>query len=220
MSVKQHPYIPPLVDRRGQDRLTQLQIHTYADLFPENTFLTMQQMCGQTSPTAADMLLYYQIRSACRSKFPTFPNPPPTLAALENILVVEHGYKLITCIYNTTHLVTPEAKKRWEEDLGSTISEKQWQGICGQLKLLSSSYRLKRIHFKYIHRIYRTPVYLHRMGLRTDDRCWRCGDTQAGFLHVTWFCGPVAHFGGRSTTTRANHDRAHRANHTLSGAAG
>ncbi|KAJ1107218.1 hypothetical protein NDU88_004611 [Pleurodeles waltl] len=84
--------------------------------------------------------------------------------------------------------VAPKSMLYWNEELQPEISEEQWEFCCGQLTELSPNYKLRLIHFKYLHRFYRTPISLKRMGLRETDECWRCGSASASFLHIAWSC--------------------------------
>ncbi|KAJ1097830.1 hypothetical protein NDU88_002946 [Pleurodeles waltl] len=84
--------------------------------------------------------------------------------------------------------VAPKSMLHWNEELQPEISVEQWEFCCGQLAELSPNYKLRLIHFKYLHRFYRTPISLKRMGLRETDECWRCGSALASFLHIAWSC--------------------------------
>lgn len=120
---------------------------TCGDLYPDNTFLSLQQMCDQTQPTAAHTLLYYQLRATCKCNFPSFPTQPTSLPALEHILTVASGYKLITRLYRNMQqhfpVVTPAAREAWDRELAITITDKQWALGCQQLCLLTANYKFE-----------------------------------------------------------------------------
>lgn len=198
MPIIQNPLLPPLLDRRTRERATTLGVLTGGNLYPNGTFLSLTQMCEPAQPTATDTLLYYQIRSTCKSTFPDFPTQPPILPALEHILKEDSGRKLITRLYkimqHNSPITSPRAREAWNADLNITLTDKQWSLSCQQLKRLTANHRLRTIHFKYLHRIYRTPIQLHRMGLQTNSNCWKCDSPDAGFLHVAWHCPSIASY--------------------------
>ena len=76
----------------------------------------------------------------------------------------------------------------------SAITDEMWGYCCAQTRALSANYRLLLIHIKILHRLYRTPVHLHKMGLRAEARCERCGAPDADFIHLAWTCWRVAEF--------------------------
>lgn len=198
MPIGENPILTPLLDKATTLRASAHKLDKGKDLFPNDTFLTLQQMCADTTPTALDTLLYYQIRAACRARFTEFHQAPPTLPALENLLSTPSPRKLITRIYSITKrespIITATSKADWETDIGTEITDKQLICCCTQLQHLSPNYRLRLIHFNYIHRLYRTPPHLHRMGLYNDTSCWRCGIQNATFTHLAWEYQPIAKY--------------------------
>lgn len=141
MPIGENPLLTPLLDKATMLRATAHNLDTGKDLFPNDTFLTLQQMCTESAPTAMDTLLYYQIRAACKSRFVDFPQAPPTLPALENVLSTPSPRKLVTRIYRITQsespIITANAKADWERDIGMDITDEQWRFCCTQLEHLS-----------------------------------------------------------------------------------
>ncbi|KAJ1162423.1 hypothetical protein NDU88_002891 [Pleurodeles waltl] len=62
------------------------------------------------------------------------------------------------------------------------------------MRALSPNYRLRLLHFKFLHLLYYTPKKLHSMGLLADTCCARCGALDAGFFHLAWECAEVYKF--------------------------
>lgn len=142
---------------------------------------------------------YFSIlRATCRQLHPSFPKPPEQLSSLEQLLNTANSRKLITRLYcsmqTTSPLVVPKAQKDWNVELDGQVTDEKWVFCCGQLQVLSPNYKLRLIHFKYLHRYYRTPSQLSRMELRPDSRCWRCGYTPATFLHMSRSCPLIAEY--------------------------
>lgn len=195
MPLDGNPLLEPLTDAAVVRRASERGLRVAADLYPDDHFIEIQAMTDSTTPTATELLLYYQLRSACKRRYPGFPEAPPTLAALEDVLSNASSRRLITRIYRATQNATPvphtDSRMAWVREADIQISEKQWTFCCTQLEHLSPNYRLRLIHFNYLHRTYRTPLQLVRMGLSTDASCWRCGEREATFYHLSWTCGPI-----------------------------
>lgn len=56
------------------------------------------------------------------------------------------------------------------------------------MRYLSLNYKLRLIHFKFLHRLYRTPLQLFKIKLRENSNCWKCNCEGAAFLHIAWDC--------------------------------
>lgn len=198
MPLKHHPLLPSLLGRGTWNLAASHGLTTWGDLFPNESFLSLQEMCTPAQPTTADALLYYQIRATCKDIFPTFPVQPPTMIALEHILTFTSPTKLITRLYKTMQHHYPVtavmARTAWDSDLETDITDAKWALACRQTRQLTVNHTLRLLHFKFLHRLYRTPLQLHRMGLRDNARCWKCGHLEAGFLYLAWYCQPVASY--------------------------
>ncbi|KAJ1193168.1 hypothetical protein NDU88_002473 [Pleurodeles waltl] len=136
-----------------------------------------------------------RVRSLLRDRFFAGPAAPPEFRALEALCSTKSPSKLITKLYNAAQeqsggLVMP-ARAAWERDLGEPIPDGMWRSCCAHMRTLSPNYRLRLLHFKFLHRIYYTPRKLHSMGLVADPRCVRCSAPDAGFFHLAWECEEV-----------------------------
>lgn len=63
--------------------------------------------------------------------------------------------------------------------------------LTGEISLNS---RYKRIHYKYIMRIYYTPDILCKFGLNVSEECSSCRGATATFHHLVWLCPAVSSF--------------------------
>lgn len=198
MPLKNHPQLPAFNNRTTWARAASHGLATWGDLYPNGQFMSLNHMCQPELPSTADVLLYGQIRAACSSANPLFPASPLALPALEHILTVNSDKKLITRLYRNTQqhfpVTTAKARDLWDGDLDMALTDKQWQSSCHLLSQLTVNHKLRLIHFKYLHRTYRTPRQLYRIGLRDNSQCWKCGHSEADFLHMTWQCHPIAKF--------------------------
>lgn len=161
-----------MADRGEVLRAEKLGWMTLADLYPEDNFLSPPDKADASTTYFSDLLLNYRIRATCRRLHDSFPAPPPTLNVFEQTLSNSSQHKLTTRLYNTMQADFPIAKHKsvvgWNEELPTPLTEEQWKFCCGKLELFSPNYRLRLIHFKFLHRYYRTPAQLLRMGLRED----------------------------------------------------
>ena len=87
-----------------------------------------------------------------------------------------------------------KALANWRSASNVPITIEQWDFCCSQMKALSTNYRLRRIHFKFLNSLYCTPTQLHKMGLLDSARCRRCGRDVADFEHLAWSCPDVADY--------------------------
>lgn len=86
---------------------------------------------------------------------------------------------------------TVSTKLQWEKDIGSTLTEEQWNTITRKLSLCSKCVHYKIIQIKIFHRAYVTPTTLKKMNPNVSELCWHgCG--QIGTLgHLLWSCPSV-----------------------------
>lgn len=82
----------------------------------------------------------------------------------------------------------------WQRDLGCTINKEEWDKILLNSCKFVKEAKGKFIQYKLIHRWYLTPSKLQRMGILTNDNCWKCHSTKGTFMHVIWECNKVRPF--------------------------
>lgn len=190
--LAQNPMLPNVRDEITVKLAQRMSLHTFADLYPNGTFRDPPRAEGGRVVSFGDTFFYHKLRAACRSLHLTFPSQPPQLNALEQLLRTPTSRRLITRLYTQMQadapITTSKAREHWNAEMHPPITDDQWAYCCAQMRELSPNYKLRLIHFKFMHRYYRTPVGLHKMGLRPDDSCWRCGALEASFLHMTWSC--------------------------------
>lgn len=82
---------------------------------------------------------------------------------------------------------------RWSADLGP-ISEEQWVSILGLTPKLSPCEAQQLSQLYLVHRVYKSPSRLHRIGVRADSSCPRCGLEDAHIMHMFWECTSLGGF--------------------------
>lgn len=76
------------------------------------------------------------------------------------------------------------AKSRWELDVGE-IGDEQWDSVLEVIPQLSTNELLRISQLYLVHRVYRTPAFLQKIGVRSDATCPRCGLAPVDLLHTS-----------------------------------
>ena len=123
---------------------------------------------------------------------------PPRSDLLSNIIKVyglgheaSHYYNMIS---NRAHKGTSALKLVWEIDLNTSITDKEWDKICQNIKKTSRDIKIRLIQFKILNRFYWTPSRLHRIGIKDTANCWRCERAEGTLLHAVWSCSAIQHY--------------------------
>ncbi|KAJ1158094.1 hypothetical protein NDU88_010788 [Pleurodeles waltl] len=168
------------------------------DWVVEGRLLDISEALSGCDGTALQRFCALRVHALLRERFFGAPGAPSEFRSLEVLCSARSPSKLITKLYNSMQelgggLGVP-SKTAWERDVGEPIPEVMCRSCCAHMKALSPNYRLRLLHFKFLHRLYYTPKRLHSMGLLADACCARCGTQDAGFLHLAWECAEVYNF--------------------------
>lgn len=85
-------------------------------------------------------------------------------------------------------------KPLWERDLGVLFNSDDWTKICDGIFPKCTSISIHEQNFKFFHRIYFTPVRLHKMFPGCSDLCFKCKTCEGTFFHVFWSCAHIQPF--------------------------
>lgn len=66
--------------------------------------------------------------------------------------------------------------------------------MCEEAQSLTMNTRLKLLQYKWLMRIYITPVLLHKYNENIPDTCLRCRDQKATLYHCIWECKGIQNF--------------------------
>lgn len=78
--------------------------------------------------------------------------------------------------------------RKWENDLGISFSNEQWQGTFMELHKASHCVTHWEITIKIANRWHFTPYRLSNYFLGSSPQCWReCGQI-GNLLHMLWLC--------------------------------
>lgn len=135
---------------------------------------------------------YFQIRSYLKHapKKIDFGRQP---TALETIcLTGEPTSKATSLTYkwirDGSGLEETGLRERWSRELGSSLTDKQWQKACIFANKCSLSTRTQETAYKLLTHWYATPMKLHSWFPQTPDTCWHCLNDKGSLLHIWWHC--------------------------------
>lgn len=96
--------------------------------------------------------------------------------------------KTTSMAYNWLTQSTPidshNHKERWEKDLGTKISDVQWEKACILAHKCSLSTKAQEISYKILTQWYVTPQKARWWFPTISDTCWRCGTETGSFVHI------------------------------------
>lgn len=84
-------------------------------------------------------------------------------------------------------------RTKWEEDLG-LIEDGIWDEVLSMIPKISLSVQHRLSHLYLVHRVYRTPLFLHKIGVRDSPLCNRCNIHPAGLPHMFWNCPKLVRY--------------------------
>ena len=84
--------------------------------------------------------------------------------------------------------------KTWEKDLGMELDENTWQYIFENTYFPFTSNKIKEANFKFIYRLYLTPVRMHKISKDISPNCLRCKAKEGTFMHLFWYCDTLKSF--------------------------
>jgi len=83
-------------------------------------------------------------------------------------------YKLLD---NITHTGNHSGPTKWSKRL--SLNEDSWSNIFNSLKTVCKENKLREFHFKFIHRIIVTKRELLKFGIKNDEECLYCGQSDS-----------------------------------------
>uniref|UniRef100_A0A803J749 Reverse transcriptase domain-containing protein n=1 Tax=Xenopus tropicalis TaxID=8364 RepID=A0A803J749_XENTR len=177
---------------------------TIKALAPEQKIISFQECTDKYEILNTQLFQYLQIKHYIEAKIKTQKNNP--LTYLENIChrqsQPEHLISML--YYQLAKDTTPLQQKymtKWEEDLGTTISEQTWSHIWTAAKKTSICATSSERAYKIIYRWYYTPTRISKLSNNPElASCFRgCGE-QGSFMHTWWKCKIAQVFWHRVTT--------------------
>ncbi len=102
-----------------------------------------------------------------------------------NSKAVSYFYNVLTDLVESD---TTTIRKAWEEDLGFTIEDAQWEECLQNIHDCSINTRHNLIQFKSLHRVYMCKTKLHKIFPEVSPVCNKCKVVEGTLLHSFWTC--------------------------------
>lgn len=197
LPLAQHPRLS-VTWEKNMLLLTQAGITTMGDLYHNGIFIAPDDLDYISNQSMLFKFTYHRLRAAVKTLYPTYPNKPPILETLQQLIATPNHSNIVTQLY--THLQTEigahasKAHDKWNMVLETPLKADEWKTCCVLTELLTPNGNLRIIHFKYLHQVYYTPLKLYKYGLRDNATCKRCGQDQADFIHLAWNCDKIRQY--------------------------
>lgn len=78
----------------------------------------------------------------------------------------------------------------WNLDLSSTISEEDRERASAKIHKMSINSHLRILQFKWLMRMYVTPVHLNKYNNNIPDLCIKC-NSKGTLIHCMWECRQI-----------------------------
>uniref|UniRef100_A0A8C5LT01 Reverse transcriptase domain-containing protein n=1 Tax=Leptobrachium leishanense TaxID=445787 RepID=A0A8C5LT01_9ANUR len=154
-----------------------------------------------TSPmgplSVLDEFNYFQLKSYLRSLNCGYSLSRPLLP-FETLghagEALAHGVSTLHGLLLAGDTTVPSFVSRWDRELDTNISEKQWSDTFALIHRGSSSTRIQETSYKIVAFWYRSPAFLHQVYPSHPPHCWRCETDRGTYLHTWWSCPSLTPF--------------------------
>lgn len=82
----------------------------------------------------------------------------------------------------------------WQKDLEQDIDDELWSTMCLNVFVSLSCNKIIEQNYKFMHRMYLTPVRLSKMYPSVSSNCRRCKTRTGSLIHVFWKCRDLKPF--------------------------
>ena len=191
---KKHSFSPSLSDPRFRTWRDK-GLLTVKDLYKENIFT---ELSTRLELPRSHFFHFLQVKHFVQTTYPHFPNHPPG-SAIDSLLTLDPAQKRSTSlIYNSIDSLNPDPvahlKQTWEEEIGTPISDPQWDQILGLVHSSSICAKHSLLQLKVLFRVHYTNARLAKMYPNTSDSCNRCKRSPANHTHMFWSCPIIKDF--------------------------
>ncbi|CAH2246010.1 Hypothetical predicted protein [Pelobates cultripes] len=147
---------------------------------------------------------YRQLASFLHNHNPdsTQQDPGPHIHTLwEDICIKRRLPKIhrpLSSCYKQILQYTPLAEAspaiQWGRELGTDLTNQQWEDLVTSPRKLIKSATLIEQHMKMVYRWYLVPEKLHKLYPSSSPECWRCTKHIGTTVHVWWHCPLIQPF--------------------------
>ena len=193
-----NPDLPPSIANSLFTKWRGNGIHQFQQLFAGDTLKSFSVLMSEYEIPKQDFYRYLQIRHLINTL-----NGEKRLSLgltnLEEILVKSTSLKgKISVIYSALldyySSSLTSLRNIWQKDMGRAFDEDQWDTICQNVFSSLSCNKITEQNYKFMHRVYLTPLRLSKMFPNSSPRCHRCKTCTGSIMHVFWECRKLKHF--------------------------
>ena len=173
-------------------------IQKMMDLYVDGVLLSFEQLCQRYQLSRNHFFKYLQLKSYMSLQYKQIMYIPPlskleelTLANLEGRGHVSKYYNILVA-YSTES--TLDKLNAWKGDIQEDIDERVWNDACLKAQTQTINTRFKLLQYKWLMRVYITPVKLHHMSNNIPDVCSKCLDEKGTLYHCLWECPKIQRF--------------------------
>lgn len=192
-----NPDLPPLIGE-ALTKWKEYGILQFQNLFEEGSLKSFADLRSEFDIPNQDFYKYLQLRhyittleKAGQMSF--------TLSTIEEIIVNSTKLKgKISVIYgalldhNSSSLIS--LRTVWQKDLEQDLDDELWDNMCNNVFVSLSCNKIIEQNYKFMHRMYLTPVRLSKMYPNVSSKCHRCKTCTGSLIHVFWNCKELKHF--------------------------
>lgn len=173
-------------------------LRTIQDLYVGGTFGSFEHFKTHFDIPNSHFYRYLQLRSFVSTHTPSFPSLQTDSLLDKLIKIPPHFKETIGSVYSILKTSNLEPltslKNKWEEELGTNISDLEWQSTLKNIHSSSICLRHSVIQFKIIHRLHWSKTRLAKIMPDIDPTCDRCEVEPATLEHMFWSCPKLSDF--------------------------
>lgn len=172
---------------------TRQGIHYIQDLLLGNKMKPFPLLQNEFNLTPTDLFSYIRVKHCIEAlKLPLYTVHPKAWKYLATTSPERKGISLLYNILHQKFLFTKTSPHiHWENDLGHTYTENQWQQAIQSIYKATKCSALWELTQKLSLRWYLTPSKLAAFSSKTPDTCWRCTTTKGDLFHIMWKCDHI-----------------------------
>lgn len=191
-----NPALPEMQKLRGFGNWVQSGISALSQVQQDDSLKSFDNLQADFSLPRTSFYQYLQFRHAYSAQAQLTDLKVQSQFTLDMLLSATCTKGLISTIYRdllTEHLKSYplQVLNKWIAEVGH-ISEEQWSSVLDLTPLLSPCEAQRLSQLFLVHRVYRTPAFLYKIGVRADSQCPRCGRDNAHLMHMIWDCSALA----------------------------
>lgn len=196
--ISSNPDLPPSIGKSLFTKWKDHGIHKFQNVLEKGTLKSFADLRSEFEISNKDFYKYLQLRHYIATLENT-GQMSLTLSDIEEIMVNSTTLKgKISVIYwalldyNSSSLMS--LRTVWQRDLEQDLDDELWTKICCNVFVSLSCNKVIEQNYKFMHRMYLTPVRLSKMFPTVSPECHRCKTCIGSLIHVFWNCSKLKQF--------------------------